>query len=424
MEVSPKHQGKVLTKRLAAAFWLPIIVWAAVAAVYQGLSQRAAADAKFLRSDTKAVEAVGYDSANPEAHEIQGLLALQKEDFQLALGGFNRAIELRPNDYLLWVRRGYAHYKSNDFPAALEAYERASALAPHYSQPKLYTGYLYLKAGDKQRAFEYLSAAAAVDATLLPEVLHRARLAFPDDPVAVERAVRPDSIHAKKETARYFIKHKLMAAGTKAFLIGDELDARGKEEFVNRLTAADNYPLAFAVWKSKTDSARQISENNVLLNGDFETEIDASVRNFGWRVINDENIALAVDQTDFSSGAVSLKIQFSGNSDPDAAALSQLTLVEPAQKYRLTFFVRAQKLTTGGPPIISVTDAASRRVLGQSAPFSSAAGEWQKHTVDFTTAAQTTTVFVNLQRLKCPANPCPIFGTLWLDDLNLKKLNG
>ncbi len=427
MQILPGIKKLFAVNNIVAVFLTCFLIWAAFTSIEQGLSQYFASDARFLRADVKATEAIEYDDANAEAYKTRGVLALQKGNFDEAASNFKLAIERRPDDYLLWIRLGYAQYKLNDFTAAHESYNRASALAPNYAQPQWYKGQLYLKTGDTEQAFDHLSQAAAIDSSLLREVLHRARRTFRNDPVAVEKAVKLNSTAARKEAAFYFLKHRMMADGTKAFLLGDELDDSSKEEFVRRLIENKDFSLAYSVWASERNSKLQpSSENDVILNGNFEAEINPLADSFGWRVTDDENIGVSVDQKIFSSGKVAIKIQFAGNSNYNTAILSQLALLgdAPAQKYNLTFAARTEELTTGGLPFIKVLDAVSKKVIGQSTPIKSTTNEWQNYTVDVNPADQTEAVTVVLQRLNCAAGgQCPAFGTLWLDNLSLKKIN-
>lgn len=266
------------------------------------------------------------------------------------------------------------------------------------------------------------SASAAIDSSLLLEVLRRARRIFSNDPTAVAQAVNPNSLNAKKELATYFIKHKMVSDEIKAFLTGNLLDERDKEQFVSRFIENKNFSLAYSIWASETNSSPLTTENNLIPNGDFETDIDANADNFGWKIGDDENIRVSLDQTNAFSGTIAIKMRFSGNSQPETAFLSHLLLAKPAQKHRLTFVARTQELTTGSPPVVSVVDAASQETLGQSSPIAVKTGEWQKYTIEFNTMKQTEAVIMRIHRLKCSSNQCPVFGTLWLDRMVLEKI--
>ena len=101
--------------------------------------------------------------------------------------------------------------------------------------------------------------------------------------------------------------------------------------------------------------------------------------------------------------------------------LSQTFIVKPARTYRLTFAVKTKDLVTGGPPLIVVTDATNNQLLGKSENFPTATTPWTKLTVNFTTLPTSQAAVIRLQRNNCDSSPCPIFGTLWLDEFYVEQ---
>ena len=99
-------------------------------------------------------------------------------------------------------------------------------------------------------------------------------------------------------------------------------------------------------------------------------------------------------------------------------------LVEPGARYRLSFHARTESVKTGGPPVVVVSDASAddARVLAQSKPLPQGTTGWQEYEVELTAAPKTEAVLVGLRRENCDANPCPMFGRVWLDDFSLRKL--
>jgi hypothetical protein len=89
----------------------------------------------------------------------------------------------------------------------------------------------------------------------------------------------------------------------------------------------------------------------------------------------------------------------------------------------LSFAARTEKLVTGGPPIVFVSDASSSdgRALAQSMPLPTGTSGWQDYTVEFTTSDTTGAVVISVQRQNCPGDQCPIFGSLWFDSFTLQK---
>ena len=144
---------------------------------------------------------------------------------------------------------------------------------------------------------------------------------------------------------------------------------------------------------------------------------------FGWELRDAQSARISLDTHGPRAGARSLRLDFNGISDA-AAHLSQLVLVKPNSRYRLNFAARTQEIVTGGLPVITVTDASrDGRVLAQSSPLPPGTSGWQDYSVEFASSDATSAVYIILQRQHCPDPPCPIFGSLWLDDFSLQKLS-
>jgi len=78
---------------------------------------------------------------------------------------------------------------------------------------------------------------------------------------------------------------------------------------------------------------------------------------------------------------------------------------------------------TGGPPVILVIDAGSNQILGRSENLPTATTPWRTLNLNFSTTAKSNAVIIRLQRNNCDSSPCPIFGTLWLDEFSIDQTN-
>jgi hypothetical protein len=101
--------------------------------------------------------------------------------------------------------------------------------------------------------------------------------------------------------------------------------------------------------------------------------------------------------------------------------LSQTVVVEPGKTYRLSFAVRTKDLVTGGLPVILVIDANNNELLGQPENLPTATTPWRTLNLNFTTTATSQAVIIRLLRNTCDSSPCPIFGTLWLDEFHVEQ---
>lgn len=419
-----RYKKRTVAGNITALLYLAVVVTVAVASLYQGLSQYYTDVANASKSELIASKAVEYDSDNPNAYKIRGELSLSKNDYEAGLSDFESAVNLRPTDYILWLRVGDAHYNQRNFAEAEKAYQKAINLAPNYAQPRWLMGWLYLKQDNLERAFEYFNQATDIDFEYLLELLPLARATFKDD-AAFDKVIKPKSLKAKKSTAFYFIGNNIASERNRAFLTSEELSDADKNVFVSRLIDGKDFPMAFAVWISKSENKNiALSETNRILNGDFETDIGSWGEGFGWQINREiENVDFAIDEQGAFSGSRTMEIEFEGNSNAEELILSQLALVEPNQRYRLTFAAATSEFTSGGLPIITLADANLGKIIGQSAVIASINGKWQKFTIDFRTGDSTKAIQVGVRRNRCDSNLCPAFGFLRLDGFDLRKLN-
>lgn len=411
-----------LLKTIISLIYLLIVICVAIYSFKFGFSQYFLKQAQTERLDAKIFASLSFDDKNVESYKLLGLFYQQTNNHRFALENFKKAVELRPDDYFLWLELGYSYKRLNDFKSAETAYLKSIDLAPNYFEPKQFLGYLYLDSDNYEQGFNYLSQASRINSTLLPIVFQLANKIFKGNPTQIENSINPTTVEAKIALAQYFLRNHLITDRTLAFLTGKEINDDTKNDFINQLIKIKNYQLAFQIWSSKETNASSLKDlqNNLIINGNFEDTINSRETGFGWQFPKVSNTQVLIDDNNPSSGKISLELKFDGNASPAETPLSQMVLVKPNSNYSLTFAVRTQKLVTGGLPIIAIIDFDSKKMLGRSTPLNNSENQWQKYKVDFKTDSKTEIIQIKFQRLDCPNNPCPVFGKLWLDDLNLK----
>jgi hypothetical protein len=78
---------------------------------------------------------------------------------------------------------------------------------------------------------------------------------------------------------------------------------------------------------------------------------------FGWQFVRAPNIVqVSLDTTEPRSGAHSLRLDWNGNPPPNTPFTSQLVLVEPNARYRLSFSARTQEVVSVALPLIVVSE--------------------------------------------------------------------
>ena len=159
-----------------------------------------------------------------------------------------------------------------------------------------------------------------------------------------------------------------------------------------------------------------------LFNAGFEDSQILNEPGFGgWFISHGQGkLRMAIDVSEKFGGTKSLQLNFDGDWNPATPLLSQTILVDPSKTYRVSYSLKTKDLVTGGPPLFTVNDATNNQLLGKSENFPST-DSWLTLNFTFTSLATTEAAVIRLQRNNCDASPCPIFGVLWLDEIQLRS---
>ena len=349
-----------------------------------GFSRLLSRYALVANSIPAADEAVRLTPSDPDAHRARAAVLNHLQMTAEASKSLESATSLRYRDDYLWLELANAREETGDTAGALAAFDQAVRWAPHYAHTHWQRGNLLLRMGRYDEAFAELRTAAAANRSYLPNLID---LAW---------GIARGDLNTTKQLIQ------LNDDGERATLI----------RFLASRKAFRN---AFEVWNG-SDSAAPM-----LFNGGFEDQILLNDAAFGGWILSPEQTKnkLALDVSEKFAGTRSLQIAFGGEWSPGTPLLSQTVIVEPGKTYRVFFSVKTKDLVTGGPPIITVNDAVNNLLLGKSENFPTATSPWAKLNFDFTTLATSEAVVIRLQRNNCESSPCPIFGTLWLDEIHI-----
>jgi hypothetical protein len=375
--------------------------------------------------------AVRLSPNNPLAHwqlgELESSL-LPPEQLDLAIKDYEQAVSLSPNDYRFWLSLGRAWEQAGDTGKADLAMRRAIDLAPSYSYPRWYRGNLLLRGGYDAEAFAELQRASDADPQLRSQVFNLAWAVHAQDFAALQAAIGSNVV-SRAEFAKYLIERKAIDDGLRMWnglsAADKQANRAAGESILSSLIAAKNFPAALGVWNALAPNDAARGTVGQLLNGSFEQDIGpASAVVFGWQVRSVAQAAVALDVKNHHSGAHSLRIVFQAKARVDALQISQLIALEPGKQYDLEFFVKTDKLESAGTPIIEIVDVIDGALLGASQRAPAGDNDWQSCVISFKTSAKTEAVGLRLNRASCGDNAtCPIFGTVWYDDFNLKLHN-
>ncbi len=373
-----------------------------------------------------ADQAVRLTPNDPEAHFRRALVLWRVSLQPEGLAEYERAAALRPRDYYLWMLLGNARDQTDDEKGALAALAESVRLAPFYAQPRWQFGNVLFRAGQFDEGFGEMRRAALSDPTFLPNMIDLAWGASNKDPAATERLVQADNKHWRVALAHFFARKGQAAIALNLYRAAAPLSEQDRQTLIQELLAAKGYAEAFEVWAAAGgDDKTPRGGLAQITNGSFESQLSLDETGFGWQFVRGvATLKFSLDTVEPRAGAHSLRLDWNGNSPPSAPVASQLVLVEPNARYRLSFAARTQEIVSGALPLIVISDKSStdNRVLAQSKPLPKGSSNWQDYSLEFATAGETRAVLIGLQRENCANEPCPIFGKLWLDNFSLQKL--
>lgn len=381
-----------------------------------GVSRMFARYALAANSIDAADAAVQFTPSDPEAHRARAAVLNRLQSPEEAAKSLEAAVALRYRDDYLWLELGNTREELGDTRAALAALDQAVHWAPYYAHTHWQRGNLLLRMGNSNDAFADLRIAAAANPRYAPNLIDLAWGISRNDLKTTEALLGIKNDHDRIALSRFLAgKGRGREVVDQIHLLSSPLSTDTKHELARLLFAAKAFNESFDLWR--TSEPREPS----LVNGDFEEPLVFTASGFGWIIAPEQKNRLAIDVSEKRSGAKSLQINFDGAWTPGTPLLSQTFIVKPGRTYRISFSVKTKDLITGGPPLIVINDATNNHLLSRSENLPTSTTSWTKLNIDFTTLPTSQAAVIRLQRNNCDSSPCPIFGTLWLDQFSVEQ---
>lgn len=381
-----------------------------------GFSRLLARYALIANSVSAADEAIKLSPSDPDAHRTRAIVLIRLQQPAEAVKSLESAASLRYRDDVLWIELGNAREEVGDTEGALAAFDQAVRWAPYYAHTHWQRGNLLLRMGRSAEAFAELRTAVAANRNYLPNLIDLAWGISRENIKTTE-----DLIGIKSDTERLALIRFLAKKGkgkevvAQVRLLSAPLSKQNKDELVRLLFTAKAFSDAFELWAASPNLRKP-----ALFNGGFEEPHILSEDGFGgwFRPQTPDKVRMAIDVAEKFGGTKSLQINFDSEWNPGTSLLSQTILVEPGRTYPVSFSIRTKDLVTGGALRLTVNDAVSGLGLGASQDFPST-NSWVTLNFEFRTLETSEAADIRLQRSNCTSGPCPIFGTLWLDEISI-----
>jgi tetratricopeptide (TPR) repeat protein len=404
----------------AAAFWIAIClvgIWFTSRVGYGRLLSKYASLTGSVAAATRAVE---FSPLDAQVHSSRAAVFYNGGLTTDAANEFELAVSLRPKDDYLWLQLGVLRDELGH-PGALLAFNESVRRAPYYGHPKWQRGNYLLRTGHYEEGFADLRTAATSNQTLIPSLIDLAWGVSRQNAELTKQWAGITDDQMRVAFARFLATHGQGREAIEQFRASRVVSLQARRQLMADLITSNAFREAFEIWRGMDRSHVDLT---AIHGGDFESGTTSDESGFGWRFAQSSPGArMSLDPNKRQSGKHSLLVTFLGYSDPNTVLLSQLLLVEPHKSYRVKFSVLTENLVTGGLPLVTIYDAADKKKrLGQSATIGIESNSWQSLSFDFKTNDQTQAVELGLQRQPCKDGPCPIFGSLWLDNFAIEEL--
>lgn len=364
--------------------------------------------------------AAGMAPGDPMAMRLAAETAADPDE---TIRSYEWAVRLAPGDYRWRVDLARALAQDDRSERAEAEFLQAVALAPEYAAPRWHLGNFYFRQNRPNEALVELKKAAANHETYRDQVFSLLWDYFGKD---ADRLAEIIDNPASRAHLAYFLAARGIADA--ALRNWDHLSEADKARYSYRaVSIADglyikrHFPEALSF--SKQLGKALDAEPERISNPSFETTIgEADQSRFGWQAFRTEaKVEITPDSKTRRSGSRSLRATFRGFSKPQLANIYQAVVVEPGAEYHLRFWVRTDDLKSLGPPLLEVLNGVDDKTLVRTKPFSAGTTDWQQITLEFRTPENCTGIFIRTIRDYC-GEDCPITGSFWYDDFELKRL--
>ena len=389
--------------------------------------------AEYFSAESRRVEtaqmAVNWAPTDPLPHWRLGNIIqteMPPDQISQSVAAYEKAVSLSPNDYRFWMSLGSAQEQAGDLEKAEKSLREAVKLAPAYAYPRWYLGNLLLRSGRYDEAFAELQNASEANPEMQSQLFNLAWQLNKDDFEALKAAVgNTPEIRAK--FSAYLMSRARFDEGLRLW---DSLNEREKRDsrtsadsIINTLVNAKHFHQAMDVWNDIAPGSPYHAEPGKLIDGGLEDNLAHGPNAlFGWQVQSAPQLQIGIDARVGHTGSHSLRLFFQVRSHIDKIEVSQLVPVAADTQYDFECYLQTERLASASTPLVVITDAADDVTLASSGAAPSGNNNWQPIALSFKTGAKTEAVRISIQRPACVDAPvCPIFGTVWYDDFNLKS---
>lgn len=365
---------------------------------------------------------------DPLPHWRLGNLAqteLPPDQISVVVAEYEKAVSLSPSDYRLWTEFGGALEQAGDFDKAERALREAVKLAPSYAYPRWYLGNLLLRTDRYAEGFAELQRASEANGQFQPQLFNLAWQLNKTDFESLKAAVG-STPEMRAGFSKYLVERGHYDEGLPLWSALTETEKRenrvAADAIIRSLVTAHRYHQAMEIWNEVAPGLPYRADFGHILDRGFEDNLaHGPGAVFGWQVQSNSQVQIGIDAGQGHSGSRSLRVYFQVRSHIEAINVSQVVPVKPNTEYDFECYLKTDRLESAETPVISIVNADDEAYFANSVAAPSGNNSWQRIALSFKTGAKTEAIKVRMARNTCADSAvCPIFGTVWYDDFDLK----
>ena len=355
-------------------------------------------------------------------------LNFEHSDLSLAISYYRHATSINSGVASYWADLGGAYESAGDTAQAEQAFRKAREVYPISAEAAWRLGNFLLRQGRMPEAFQHIHDAVVADPKFTALAVSRCWRSTGDIRQILTK-VLPDQADANWDAIQFFIQVRepmpamavweRIAANSSSFTISQAFP------LVDMLVETRHADDARTVWIQALSAAGIRAEarldDSLLWNGGFEHEFLNG--GFDWRVSAAGGAQMGWDEEIVHSGRRSLRVDFDGSANIDFQNVWQYVFVQPATRYRLSAFFRAQDLSTDSGMRFEIRDVSNAGAPRHFTPNVVGTQSWAEEAVEFTTGSDTKVLQLVLRRTQSEKLGNKIRGSAWVDDVTLVPLS-
>ena len=381
-------------------------------------------------SDPAAGQAVEWlvdaGSRDPSVHTTAAVYyeeTFEVADVGRALSEYQKAAELSPDNYVLWLALARARSRAGDADGADAAFRKARELAPNYADVQWAYGNFLVRQGRDQEGFALIAQAAPANPQLAASGVSlmlqlnggdsaRAHELLGNDPIV--NATLASTLVSLKKNDDALAAWRQIPVELRRDKYGEASNA-----VLNAFLGEGKYRIAASVAADLADSDVSKPVVGEVMNGGFETGVRLRrAPTFEWQIGEGAEPQIGLSESQKHNGRYGLAMTFTPFKTVASRDLSQLIAVEPGTHYHLEVWY---KNSVKGDARFkwNILNAKTLAVIASTDVL--APGDWSLKTVSFQVPPDADGIKIALVREGCSGATCPSSGTIVFDDIALLR---